>query len=227
MSNSSNPHLSLARSVGVCLVILTLFGGIVWCLRSCGRETRNATKDMIEAIKIAFVEVLQLTPQINVKNKIIVSQTVPISELAVVSKEFVFEHHYSDTWIHSQKTLDLKAHFRAKVGFDLNESFRVTIEGEPPKAYITLPQPKLLSCEMTSKLTVDESNGLWNKLSPKDRDAAEAKMRNEAGRQAETASLREEAEAEVEKKLRGLLGDKIGSIKFRSNTINLPPIKND
>jgi hypothetical protein len=227
MNDSSSARVSLARSIGVCLVILALCGGIVWCFHSCGREIRDTEKETIELIKQAFVQVLQLTPQISVNNKILVSQTVPIAELAVVSKEFDFKKHYSDTWLHSEKTLDLQAQFRAKVGFDLHESFRVTIKGRPPKAYIALPQPKLLSCEMTSKLTVDESNGLWNRISSQDRDGAEAVMRNEARKQAEQSSLKEEAKAEVEKNLRELLGDKIGSISFEPARMHVKPAKHD
>jgi len=196
-------------------------------IHSCAYEVRRSVKDTIGSIRDAFVQVLQLTPQISVNNKIIVSQTVPIAELALVSKEFQFEKHYSDTWFYSEKTLDLQARFRAKVGFDLHESFRVTIKGQPPKAYISLPQPKLLSCEMISKLTVDESSGLWNRISSTDRDKAEATMRDEARKQAEESSLKEEAKAEVEKKLRGLLGDKIGSISFEPPAINLQPAKQE
>ena len=238
MKNSSNARLSLARSIGVCLVILTLFGGVVWCFRSCGRETgrlatgtieefKDAGIGILQATKAAFVEVLQLTPQISVNNQIIVNQTSPIAELGVVSKEFGFKTHFADTWLHSEKTMDLEANFRVKAGFDLHESFRVTIEGQPPKARIFLPQPKILSCEMISDAIVDQSHGLWNILTAKDHQAALENMRKGAQQQAEKSSLREEAKAEIERKLRALLGDRVAGIAFEPAPMNLQPAKHE
>jgi len=68
---------------------------------------------------------------------------------------------------------------------------------------------------------------LWNRFSSKDRDDVEAMMRNEARRQAEQYSLKEEAKTEVESKLRELLGDRLGSISFEPGTVNWPPAKKE
>jgi hypothetical protein len=227
MNNSSNARLSLARSIGVCLVILALAWGGAFLIRSCVHETRKAVNDAIGNIKEAFVEAFHLTPEISYHNKIIVNQTSPITELAVVTKEFNCETHYTNTRFRSEKTLDLQATFRVKAGFDLHESFRVTIECHPPKAYITLPQPKILSCEMISEDIVDQSNGVVNWLGPEDHKAALAQITKEARQQAERSKLREEAKAEVEKQLKALLGDKVASIAFEPGAINLQPAKHD
>ena len=227
MNNSSNARLSLARSVGVCLVILALFGGVVWGFRSCGREIRQTEKTTIDMIKAAFVEALQLTPQISVKNQIIVNQTSPIAELAVVSKDFVCQTRYTHTWLRSEKSIDLQATFRVKAGFDLREPVRVAIAGHPPKADIALPQPKILSCEIVSEGILNESAGVWNWLGPEDHQAALEKITKEARAQAERSSLKDDAKAEIEKKLQGLLGDKIASIAFEPAPINLQPAKHE
>jgi len=223
MNNTTHARLSLARSLGVCLVILTLAGAGVWLIRSCARETRQAVNDTIGNIKEAFVEVLQLTPRISVNNQVIVNQTSPIAELAVVSKEFLCQTRYTHTWLRSEKSIDLKATFRIKAGFDLREPVQVTIQGRPPKAHVLLPQPKILSCEVISEGIVDRSSGAWNWLGPEDHQAALEKITKEARKQADRSSLGDDAKAEIERKLRGLLGDRIASITFAPAPMNLQP----
>src|SRR5476651_2246887 len=69
--------------LGICLVLVTL-AGIAWfALRSC----TAAVDRTVDHVRDAFNEVLRVQPEITVNQRVVLTQTAPIAELAIVTKE--------------------------------------------------------------------------------------------------------------------------------------------
>ncbi len=69
--------------LGICLVLVTLAAICWFALRSC----TNAVDHTVDSVRDAFVSVLRVQPQISINQRVVLTQTAPIAELAVVTKE--------------------------------------------------------------------------------------------------------------------------------------------
>src|SRR5476649_1404637 len=134
--------------IGICLVLITL-AGIVWFgLRSCTASVDHT----VDSVRDAFVSVLRVTPQITVNQRVVLTQTAPIAELAVVTKEELvtigLNAHLEVLSLQiplTEKKLTAEATYRIKAGFDLREPFSVTIDPATHALHASMPHAKILS----------------------------------------------------------------------------------
>ena len=69
--------------VGICLVLVTLALLTLLVINRC----TDATSRAVQQVRDAFAAVLQVQPKITINERVIQTQTAPIAELAVVTKE--------------------------------------------------------------------------------------------------------------------------------------------
>ena len=69
--------------IGISLVLLTVAGICLFAVHSCTSAV-NAT---VDHVRDAFSKVLSVQPQVTVNQRVVLTQTAPIAELAVVTKE--------------------------------------------------------------------------------------------------------------------------------------------
>src|SRR5271156_6920222 len=106
--------------LGICLVLVTL-AGIAWfALRSC----TAAVDQTVDHVRDAFTQVLRLQPQVTVNQRVILTQTAPIAELAVVTKDELVtigvNEHLEVMSLQiplTEKILTVEATYRLKAGF--------------------------------------------------------------------------------------------------------------
>jgi hypothetical protein len=87
-----------------------------------------------------------------------------------LEREFTHEFRWEDKWLHSTKAILLKGRFSA-AGFDLGESFFLDINSRDLRVDLALPEPRLISCELTG-YTAEEDDGWWNKITKEERHRA-------------------------------------------------------
>ncbi len=150
-----------------------------------------------------FKEAFQFTPEITVNNTIVLQQQTPILELATVSQKFQHQYEWNNTWLKSTKKITITGTFEAKAGFDLNKKFKIEILED--KAFVTLPNPQLLSLESLNDVTFKDEQGLWNWVNGKDRSAAINAFTGDARKYAMQADFVQDAQNSVETKLRAIL----------------------
>jgi hypothetical protein len=150
-----------------------------------------------------FREAFQFTPEITVNNTVVLNQQTTVLELAVLSQNFEHRYTWTNTWLGSTKQIFIAGTFDAKVGFDLHEKFSITLKDD--KAYVLLPEPKILSVESKGDITYRDEQGIWNWVNLDDRTKATNALITDARAYAEHAAFVQDAKLKMEEQLNELL----------------------
>ena len=126
-------------------------------------------------------------------------QTLPASELAVVSRRVEVEHELVHTWAGSSKRIRLHGTFTAKAGFDLRRNLSIDIR--PNEIVIQLPPARILGLEQNQIEILEFQNGFWNRISGDDVQNELSILPQLARQKAEEAQLPTEAERTLEQQL--------------------------
>lgn len=159
----------------------------------------EAAKTLGEDFRNAF----QFTPEITVNNTIVLNHQTPVLELAVLSQNFEHRYTWENTWMGSIKQIAISGTFEAKAGFDLHQKFSITLKDD--KAFVLLPEPKILSVESQGDITYRDEQGIWNWIDPDDRTAATNAFINDARKYSEQAAFVQDAKLKMEERLNALL----------------------
>lgn len=187
------------------LIALIIFGTIaayvllVTIPTEMARRSYEGAKTLGEDFRKAF----QFTPQIKVNNTIVLNQQTPVFELSVLSQNFEHRYEWEHSWLGSTKRIFIAGTFNAKVGFDLNQRFSITLRDE--KAYVFLPPPETLSVESLGDISYRDEHGVWNWVNAENRASATNAFLADARRYANRAPFVQDAKAQMESKLRELL----------------------
>ena len=193
--------------LGISLVLATLAGIVFLGIYSC----TAAADHTIASVKNAFAQVFQVQPQITMNERVILTQTAPIAELAVVSKDELVTiglTQHLDILSYqiplTEKEVTVEAVFRLKAGFDLREPFRVTIDPVTHAIHATLPHAKILSVEQLGDLNFHSQDATLNKVTDEERQKLLNGLNETAHAQAEQSGLKEDAEKQVNQRLEEL-----------------------
>lgn len=194
--------------LGICLVLVTLAGIVFFFLHSCVA----ATDHTIASVREAFSEVFHLQPQVTVNQRVILTQTAPIAELAVVTREELvtlgLSEHLEVLSFQvplTEKKLTVEATYRVKAGFDLREPFSVVIDPVTHHVRATMPHAKILSVEQISDLTYHGEDALLNHITDQERAKMVSALNSAAHKAAEDSSLKLDAEKQVTQRLQDIL----------------------
>ncbi len=166
------------------------------------------------AIAAEFDRTLQITPEVRVNSIVVVAASMPIAELVILEKKALVRHAWTQTWLHSTKLFEIEATFTAKAGFDLTEPFRVNVDPVTSNLEANLPQPKILSLGMSDVRVLRDEDGVWNKLTAEDRDAAFQALEKQAQQQFRDSHLLGETRNEAEKRIREIIASSGGKVDF-------------
>ena len=194
--------------LGICLVLVTLAVITVLLISRC----TDATARSIAEVRAAFASVLQVQPKITINERVVQTQTAPIAELAVVTREeqlsLGFDEH-EQLWSYSlpltEKKLTVSGVYRIKAGYDLHEPFSVVIDPATHRVTATLPPAKILSVEQTGDLSYQGEDSMLNRLSDAERTKAVNDLAALARQAAEKSTLGHDADAQIEQRLQELL----------------------
>jgi Protein of unknown function (DUF4230) len=215
--------------LGICLVLLTIAAIALFALHSC----TSAVGQSIDHVRDAFSQVLHLQPQVTVNQHVVLTQTAPIAELAVVTKEELvtigLNEHLEVLSIEiplTEKSLTAEATFRLKAGFDLSEPFSVQIDPATHAVQASMPRAKILSVERIGQLTYHGEDAMLNRVTDEERTQILTNLDAAAREAAEKSSLKNDAEAQVTSRLHEIINHNGESfeIKWASPEI-VPPSK--
>jgi hypothetical protein len=190
--------------LGICLVLVTLAAIAFLSLRSCTR----AVDHTIDQVRAAFTDVLRVQPQITVNQRVILTQTAPIAELAIVTKEELvtlgFTEHFEVLSFQvplTEKKLTAEATYRIKAGFDLHEPFSVEIDPQTHELHATMPHAKILSVEQVGDLALHGEDSTLNRVTDEERAKIVNDLHSAARDSAEKSTLKTDAEHQVTDRL--------------------------
>lgn len=203
------------------LIWLTVAGCAILTIVACWLIWTFMVAPMEHALKVGneikgrFEKVLNLTPRISVNNTIIFAENTPVFELVTVERTALIRHRFEETWLHSTKTFEIEATFTAHAGFDLHDPFTIDIRRGGQVADIYLPRAKILSLGMSNLSIVRDEDGLWNKLTAKDREKSIRALERAAKKEFASTGILAAATQEGEKRLSKIILQTGCQVNFR------------
>jgi hypothetical protein len=212
--------------LGICLVLVTL-AGIAWfALRSCA-EAVDRTADHV---RDAFASVLQVRPQVTVDQRVVLAQTAPIAELAVVTKEELvaigLNQHLEVLSLEiplTEKKLTAEAVYRIKAGFDLRKPFSVKIDPVTHALSAAMPRAEILSVEQVGDLVYHGDDALLNRITDDERTQILGSLNAAAHDAAEKSTLKMEAEQQISQRLKEMMRQNGQSLQIEWNDDAIVP----
>jgi len=218
----------LKHYIGACLFILTLavIALAAYLVTSC----TSTVEQSLASVRNAFTHVLNMQPTITVNQQIVVTQTEPISELAVVTNDesikLDFDDHYevlSLTVPLTDKKITAEAVYHVKAGFDLHDHFTADINSK--RVLIHLPNAKILSVEPAGDLTYKGDDSVLNRITDTERTQIINALQSAARDAAEKSTLKSDAETQVSERLLSLIQLDDVPIFVTCSTIKEKPVQ--
>jgi hypothetical protein len=169
-----------------------------WPARTARQSTAELER-LGKDLRAAFIDIAHLQPRITINDRIYMEQTIPVSELVVVSRRIEVEHELLHTWVGSSKRVKLHGTFIAKAGFDLRKGLSIDIQ--PDQIIVQLPHPQILGVEQQQIDVLAFENGLWNRISGQDVQSELSVLPDLAWKKAAATGLPIEAEHTLQKEL--------------------------
>jgi hypothetical protein len=220
MESKENPRWWIRPVLfGVLMMAGVLFAGwlvklVVHAPGEMIREAGKGSADALRAVTDVFQEFAQLQPKVIEHEVVVLQQSAPIAELAVLQKDFDYEFQWMSTFLGSQKTIRVRAAFRAKAGFDLTDPFVVRLfDNGEIKA--DLPPAKILSVERIGDLAFEDSDGWWNKVTGAERQSALNDFEKEARKRIADSDILAETESQALARLKELAAKNGSPMTFR------------
>ncbi len=182
-------------------VVVTIAAWVVFVIipSEVARRGYEGARIMGEDLRKA----LNFTPEIEVNNTVVIQQQSPALEIAVLTQNFEHRYYWQSVWLGSTKRITITGGFTAKVGFDLDKRFAISLRDN--RAYVTLAPPEILSVESRGDITYRDEQGIWNWVNNDDRMRATNAFMTDARKFAENAGFVADAQREMERRLREIL----------------------
>lgn len=191
--------LIIVATVAIYIVVVTI-------PTQLARRSYEGARTIGEDIRKAF----QFTPEVRVNNTIVLNQQTSVFELSVLRQNFEHRYVWENSWLGSTKKVFITGTFNASVGFDLHRKFSIVLRDD--RAYVTLPEPRILSVESMGDVTYRDEQGIWNWVSVDDRTRATNAFIRDARRYADQAPFIEDAKSEMQQRLRTILEPYVGEV---------------
>jgi hypothetical protein len=183
----------------IAAVVLIVFLRLeTWPARTAQQSTAGLER-LGKDLRAAFVDIAHLQPRITINNRVYMEQTMPVSELVVLSRRIEVEHELLHTWVGSSKRVKLHGTFNVKAGFDLRQNLSIDIR--PNEIIVQLPPAQILGIEEVRLDVLAFENGFWNRISGEDVQSELSILPQLAREKAEESDLRAQAELALQRQL--------------------------
>ena len=189
---------TLMALVIAAVVLIVFFRLETWPARTAQQSTAGLER-LGKDLRAAFIEIAHLQPRITINNRVYMEQTMPVSELIVLSRRIEVEHELLHTWAGSSKRVKLHGTFNVKAGFDLRQNLSIDIR--PNEIIVQLPPAQILGIEEVQMDVLAFENGFWNRISGEDVQNELSILPQLAREKAVESNLPAEAERTMQRQL--------------------------
>ena len=190
--------LTLIALIIAAMVVIIFLRLESWPARTARQSTAELER-LGKSLRAAFIDIAHLQPRITINDRVYMEQTMPLSELVVLSRRVEVEHELLHTWVGSSKRVKLHGTFIAKAGFDLRKDLAVDIR--PQEIVVQLPHAQILGVEQQQVDVLAFENGLWNRISGQDVESELSALPDLAWKKAAESGLSAEAEQTLQQQL--------------------------
>src|SRR6267143_6011440 len=190
--------LTLMALIIAAVVLIVFLRLETWPARAAQQSTAGLER-LGKDLRAAFIDIAHLQPRITINNRVYMEQTMPVSELIVLSRRIEVEHELLHTWVGSSKRVKLHGTFNVKAGFDLRKGLSIDIR--PDEIMVQLPHAEILGVEQQQMDVLAFENGLWNRISGQDVQSELSVLPELAWKKAAESELPAEAEETLQQQL--------------------------
>ena len=215
MNNSPTNHhqprqsRALPRELAIAVIILALAGAgwiVLDKLANLPAQTAgglgHAAADTARAMARVVKDALTIEPKVVVSSTVVHEGAKGAFEVTFAEQNMTHDLRYETTWLGSTKVLHARGRFTVKAGYNLADG-QWFVEQKPDGSWlVNLPDPTVLSCELTEVTMIADDDGMWNKLSASDRTKVHQQLLTEARAKAANKELFERVEKELGRRLR-------------------------
>lgn len=152
----------------VAIAVISLYFLLVKLPQETARVAFENSLALAQSLSKEFQRTLGFTPEILVRDCVLVGKAAPILQLATVEKPIQVETAFGDMDGLTSYSLAVKGEYRIKAGFDLQKQFSLSIDESPTRVIAKFPEPELLSTELVNYTITAEAGTLsmlWRKES--------------------------------------------------------------
>jgi Protein of unknown function (DUF4230) len=190
--------LTLMALIIAAVVLIVFLRLETWPARTAQQSTAGLER-LGKDLRAAFIDIAHLQPRITINNRVYMEQTMPVSELIVLSRRIEVEHELLHTWVGSSKRVKLHGTFNVKAGFDLRQNLSIDIR--PNEIIVQLPPAQILGIEQVQMDVLAFENGFWNRISGEDVQNELSILPQLAREKAVESNLPAEAEQTLQRQL--------------------------
>jgi hypothetical protein len=169
MSTSSKTP---ARAFGLAIVIAAITAAVYFLVVKAPPEAANKWYDVARNIGKDVDDVIHFRPRVTSGGVTLLKESNSIKELSTTERNFEHTHTWETTWLGSTKRIEYKGKFIAKAGYDLTKPFSIDISEDGKTIRAHMPPARINSVEQLKMEMIKDENGLWNKISPQEREQA-------------------------------------------------------
>lgn len=174
-------------------------GGAAREARDTAGAAARGLAEVAQSVAAAMERALMVRPRVVVGERTVVERQVGVAKLVLVERDFTVTREMQHTFLRSTKHLSLRGRFHATAGFDLDKSFTVAVEED--RIVVTVPAPEIIAVEILDYEAEEDRDGLWNKITPEDREGLTRELLAAARRKADELELSKAAEQELRQRL--------------------------
>src|SRR6266481_1597736 len=190
--------LTLMALIIAAVVLIVFLRLETWPARTA-QQTTDQLERLGKDLRAAFIDIAHLQPRVTINDRVYMEQTMPVSELIVLSRRIEVEHELLHTWAGSSKRVKLHGTFNVKAGFDLRQNLSIDIR--PNEIIVQLPPAQILGIEEVQMDVLAFENGFWNRISGEDVQNELSILPQLAREKAVESNLPAEAERTLQRQL--------------------------
>jgi hypothetical protein len=202
MSTSSKAP---ARAFAIVMVIAAITAATYFMLVKAPAAAGNKWYELAQKIGKDVDDVIHLRPRVTSGGVTLLKESNSIKELSNTEKNFDHTHTSESTWLGSTKRIELKGRFIAKAGYDLTKPFSIDISEDGKTITANMPPARINSVEQLKMEVIKDENGIWNKISPQEREQAMNALLQDARKSIEKSGILDEADKAFMRQLEEVL----------------------
>jgi hypothetical protein len=191
MSTSSKTP---ARAFGLAIVIAAITAAAYILLVKAPPEAANKWYDLARNICKDLDDVIHFRPRVTSGGVTLLKESSSIKELSTTERNFEHTYTWETIWLGSTKRIEYKGKFIAKAGYDLTKPFSIDISEDGKTIRAQMPPARINSVEQLKMEVIKDENGLWNKISPQEREQATNALLKDARTNIEKSDILDDAD---------------------------------
>lgn len=176
------------------MVIAALTAVVYFLVGVAPPEIANKWYDLARKITKDVDDVVHIRPRVTFGGITLLKESNSIKELSTTERNFDCTYTSENTWMGSTKRIELKGSFVGKAGYDLVQPFSIDIAADGKTIRAHMPPVQINSVEQVKMEVMKDENGIWNKISPQEREQGINALLGQARKSLEKSGILREAD---------------------------------